>query len=69
MREESRAALKTSLGIYQSTSKLNCKSCFYHPIENICNIHQIVTEENEVCEKHKKDTKFKFINGGRMSPR
>ncbi|HZH59309.1 MAG TPA: hypothetical protein VEY70_07015 [Metabacillus sp.] len=67
--EESRSAIKASLGIHKTNSKNNCRSCHYHPVDDICNKHYIKTDVKETCEYFKKDIKFKFISGGRMSPR
>ncbi|WP_027410355.1 hypothetical protein [Anoxybacteroides tepidamans] len=67
--EKTRSAIKVSLGIRKSSSKATCSNCFYRPIEKICNKHHIKTQDNETCDYYKRDTKFKFISGGRMSPR
>lgn len=32
-------------------------------------MHHIKTDNDDTCAKFKKDTKFKFISGGGMSPR
>ncbi|AOH54519.1 hypothetical protein ABE28_009160 [Peribacillus muralis] len=67
--EESRIAIKSTLNINITKSKNNCRNCHYRPVDYICNKHFIKTENNETCQQFKKDIKFTFVNGGRMSPR
>ena len=69
MTQEAREAIKASLGIKKSGSKNNCKNCYYHPLENICTKYHIKTDYGDSCEHYKKDTKFRFISGGGMSPK
>jgi hypothetical protein len=69
MSAETRNAIKLSLGIVETNTKNNCRNCFYHPLENICNKHHIKTMNNDSCKDFKKDKDFKFVSGGGMSPR
>lgn len=67
--EETRNAMKLDLGIEPNNSRNKCRSCYYHPYNDICNKHHIRTNDDDSCKHFKRDTKFKFTNGGSMSPR
>ena len=69
LNDESRKAIKVSLQILKPNSKNNCRNCKYHPVDDICNKHFIKADVSETCDYLKKDIKFEFVNGGRMSPR
>lgn len=69
LKEESRQFIKDSLGIKKTTLKINCKNCHFRPVDNICNKHSIKTDNNDACVHFKRDIKFKFVNGGSVSPR
>lgn len=62
-----RELLKGGLGISKANGRKSCLSCYYRPVDNICNKYFLKTNDDEVCKLHKKDTKFVFFKCGTMS--